>query len=234
MSSIILDYNEFGDSGCIELCKGLEDNSSVISLSLNYCKLTSISGAYLGKLLHTTAIRELYLDGNELRCKGAFDLIREIALYAEFEYKKKIEEQRLAEEEAKRLAEEKEKNRLLEPSNEKKDNETNKDDKKKKKKSKKGKKKKIKLPPQRGSFVSKLHLADNSIDIYENGKNRVESIDIISAVMDLFSKLIKYSDQLEELDLDNNPIGNQSAIMLLDALEIRKNSMLLFLNFLSN
>jgi hypothetical protein len=215
------------------LCKGLEDNSSVIYLSLNYCKLTSVSGAYLGKLLHTTAIRELYLDGNELRCKGAFDLIREIALNADYEYKKKMEEQRLAEEEAKRLAEEREKNRLFESSTGKKDNETKTDDKKKKKKSKKGKKKKIKLPPKRGSFVCKLHLADNSIDIYENGKNRMESIEMISAVMDMFCKLIKYSDEFEELDLDNNQIGNQSAIMLLDALESRKNSMFFF-NLSSN
>lgn len=48
--------NRFGDRGCLELCRGLENNQSLVSLSLNYCKLTSKSGDHLGRILCTTAL----------------------------------------------------------------------------------------------------------------------------------------------------------------------------------
>lgn len=48
--------------------------------------------------------RELYLDGNYLRCQGAMDLIRDIAFYAEAaDVQREIELQKKLEEE-KRLA----------------------------------------------------------------------------------------------------------------------------------
>ena len=47
----------FGDKGCLELCKGLASNTSLLSLNLSYCDLTAKSGEYLGDLLCTTALR---------------------------------------------------------------------------------------------------------------------------------------------------------------------------------
>lgn len=47
----------FGDPGCRALCAGLRGNRTVLSLSLNYCDLTSASGLSLGCLVATTAIR---------------------------------------------------------------------------------------------------------------------------------------------------------------------------------
>ena len=110
----------FGDEGCKELCKGLVGNRSLLSLSLCYCDLKVASGAYLSQILATTALRfaiknlvifnfitqiyyfrELYLDGNFLRCQGAMDLIRDIAFFAEaadvqreIELQKKLEDEK--------------------------------------------------------------------------------------------------------------------------------------------
>lgn len=57
LTSICFDYNEFGDPGCIEICRGLQNNRTLLSLSLNYCGLTQVSGAYLGQILSTTALK---------------------------------------------------------------------------------------------------------------------------------------------------------------------------------
>ncbi len=47
----------FGDRGCQELCKGLVNNVTLLSLSLNYCNLTSKSGTVLGEILSTSALK---------------------------------------------------------------------------------------------------------------------------------------------------------------------------------
>lgn len=179
--------------------------------------------------------REVYLDGNELRCSGACDLIREIALHAEeVEIQKQIEAEKKLEE-AKRLAEGFKTNLIenqlkyyfnfewfVEEANKKpwdasatpvtpaeENGEKDEKGKKKKKKKKKGnnnrkmftwireiklnfvlkgKKKKTKEPPPIGPFVYKLHLADNAIDMYENGANKVDSFATIHQTIELFTK----------------------------------------------
>ena len=70
----------------------------------------------------------------------------------------------------------------------------------------------------------KLHLADNIIDMHENGADRVESLAKIHGTIEMFCRLIKASEEIQEIDLHNNDIGNMSAQMLLDALEYRKKS----------
>ena len=57
LTKLNLDYNEFGDEGCRNLCKGLENNRTMLSLSLCYCDLGIPSGAILGKMVTTTAVR---------------------------------------------------------------------------------------------------------------------------------------------------------------------------------
>ncbi len=90
--------------------------------------MTAKSGEYLGEILCTTALayfyfnlkfatflnfhsalfrifsRELYLDGNDLRCEGAISLINRIAEECENEALRKEAEERAKEEEEARLA----------------------------------------------------------------------------------------------------------------------------------
>jgi hypothetical protein len=47
----------------------------------------------------------MFLDGNDLRCKGAYDLIRELAMYGEIAQMKREYEERKKFEESKKLAE---------------------------------------------------------------------------------------------------------------------------------
>ena len=57
LTKLLLDYNEFGDEGCKNLCKGLENNRTLLSLSMCYCDLGVSSGTTLGNILTTTAVR---------------------------------------------------------------------------------------------------------------------------------------------------------------------------------
>ena len=57
LTKINLDYNEFGDEGCKNLCKGLEGNHIMLSISLCFCDLGVPSGSLLGRLVSTTAVR---------------------------------------------------------------------------------------------------------------------------------------------------------------------------------
>ena len=111
------------------------------------------------------------------------------------------------------------------------------------------KKKNKNEPPPVGPFVVKLHLADNAIDIYEDGTDKVKSLKVIHDAIETFVKyvatnlflfplpfdflsffksnkqfhrLIKFSREVQEVDLHNNAIGNMGAKMLLNALEYRK------------
>lgn len=206
LTSICLDYNEFGDRGCIELCRGLQQNTTLLSISLCYCDLTQISGAYLGQILSTTALKELFLDGNDLRCHGVKDLIRVVSEEAEKMAIQRVIDKNLKLEEEARLREQ----GFMEPQEEK-----------KKKKKKGGKNKKTKEPPLIGPYVTKLHLADNGIDYYEEGGNRINSLRIIHETIGMFVKLIEYSPEIEEIDIHNNTIGNMSATLIVNALEMR-------------
>ncbi|RNA27199.1 LRR and PYD domains-containing 5 [Brachionus plicatilis] len=223
LSSLCLDYNEFGDKGCHEVCKGLIGNRHLVMLSLNFCNLTYKSGEYLGDILATTAVKDIYLDGNNLRCHGAISLISKIVEECENEViRKELEEKARLEEEERRLEEE-----AAKPSWERIPVEENPTDpenegKKPKKKKKKKKKKKSSEPPKVGPFVCKLHLADNGIDIYEDGADVQKSLKIIRNFVEMITKLIKLSSDIQEIDLHNNTIGNMSAKMILNALEYRK------------
>jgi hypothetical protein len=72
----------------------LADNRGITRLSLTYCDLSPVCGNPIGRLLVQTAIAyiefeifffrlnakylfsEIYLDGNQLGCQGAYDLIK--------------------------------------------------------------------------------------------------------------------------------------------------------------
>ena len=47
----------FGDDGCSGLCRGLQNNRTLLRLSLNYCALGPSSGEVLGKTVSNTALR---------------------------------------------------------------------------------------------------------------------------------------------------------------------------------
>ncbi|CAF1110917.1 unnamed protein product [Adineta steineri] len=78
-----LDYNEFGDEGCLFLCSNLLENRGITRLSLTYCDIGPVCGAPLGQLLVQTAITEIYLDGNQLGCQGAHNLIKPLLVECE-------------------------------------------------------------------------------------------------------------------------------------------------------
>ncbi|XP_069753985.1 ribonuclease inhibitor isoform X2 [Narcine bancroftii] len=83
LTCIVLDYNKFRDEGLRGLCQGLKGNGQLLTLSMCYCNLGPSSGSFLGNLVPNTAIRDLFLDGNDLQCEGAGELIKFIAEHAE-------------------------------------------------------------------------------------------------------------------------------------------------------
>ncbi|KAJ8310692.1 hypothetical protein KUTeg_012557 [Tegillarca granosa] len=246
LTHVILDYNEFGDEGCKYLCKGLEYNSTLIHLSMCYCDLGIDSGKNLGAAIASTAVREIFLDGNNLECEGAMELIKLCAEQAEYEAFQRAEAaKRKAEEEA--LKAEKgngnicyylsnrvvfytninhliflEKEGKLRTgsarlSGNETDQESKSDSGKKKKKKGKKKKKKEEGPPPVGPWVFKLHLADNGIDNLAYGQKFAPII-----FTRILRKLIMHSEFFEELDLDDNLIGDLAAREIIEALEFRK------------
>ncbi|XP_019388545.1 PREDICTED: uncharacterized protein LOC109308599 isoform X4 [Crocodylus porosus] len=82
LSSIVLDYTKFGDKRINGLVSGLKGNRKLLTLSLCYCNLGPESGTELGPIVAQTAICNLYLNGNNLQCLGALELIKPIAVYA--------------------------------------------------------------------------------------------------------------------------------------------------------
>ncbi|GCB78739.1 hypothetical protein scyTo_0018651 [Scyliorhinus torazame] len=171
LTCIVLDYNEFLDEGLRGLCCGLKENCQLLTLSLCYCNLGPPSGSLLGELVAKSAIRDLFLDGNNLQCEGACDLIKFIADYAENMARKKFGTSLDFEEDpSKRLLEGTDQSDLkpvilsqglghdaaIDGEDVVNSNITA------SKKKKKGKRKKE--PPQIAPLLSKLHLADNGID----------------------------------------------------------------------
>lgn len=105
----------------------------------------------------------------------------------------------------------------------------------------KKKKKKISLedPPPFGPIVTKIHLFDNEIDCLQpNGLQIIQQIVNAFARFEnscsiLFTKnieclfrLIEISEDLQELDLDENVIGHVCGGIILEALKSRKESQL--------
>lgn len=224
LTTLCLDYNEFGDEGVKGLCNGLANNKVMLSLSLCYCDLGVESGAMLGKLISETAIRDVYLNGNNLEAEGAIELIKLAVDQAEVESRLRQEDAaKKADEEAIALLQEKEKSRVRTAMSDYGDEENKpasaKSGKGGKKKKKKGKKKKTKEPPGPppvGPLIYKLHLADNGIDAYGRGSTYAPVI-----AMRLFRTLIEHSMCLQELDLDDNPIGDLGGREIMDGLKVR-------------
>ncbi|XP_067944278.1 ribonuclease inhibitor-like [Watersipora subatra] len=222
--SLALDFNEFGDDGCKYLCDGLYGNKTLLSLSLNYCGLSARSSGCLGRIIAHTAVRDVFLDGNDFGCAGTEKLIIALVDKAETEIREKkiLEEQKLAAEEAARLAEEKAKSQRFEmgaatpipPA------EPESKEKKKKKKGKKKGKKAPPEPPEPGAWLRKLHLADNGIDAYEQGFDDLQLASCVKALR----RLIASSECLQELDLEDNLIGDMGGAELLEAMTQRKES----------
>ncbi|XP_072263771.1 uncharacterized protein [Pyxicephalus adspersus] len=219
LTSVTLDYNEFQDEGIQGLVRGLEGNTKLVSLSLCYCKLRPSSGALLGKVLSESAVCELYLTGNYLQCSGAVDLITSIAKYAQSLSKEGPPEQPL--DLAHQILEAQGQSGIRTAISEELEindrpataPERTAEHKKSKKKGRK-RKKKTALPP--GPWVTKLHLADNGIDAM--GEERETGVLEFSQ---LLSSVIRYSEQLSELDLDNNCLGEMAATDILEALTYR-------------
>ncbi|KAM4043387.1 uncharacterized protein ACNLHF_013713 isoform 3-T6 [Anomaloglossus baeobatrachus] len=219
LTSIILDHNEFRDEGIQSLIQGLEGNLKLVSLSLCFCNLGPPSGAMLGKLLAQSAISELDITGNHLQCSGAVDLITEIAEYAQ-----KLGTEKPSEE-ASSLA-----HQILEAQDQSGIHtmmsgqltameipETSPDRSSHKgKRKKRGRKKKDKSAALPGPWVKKLYLANNGIDA--RGKEGETGVLEFSQ---LLSSLIRYSEQLSELDIDDNCLGELPATDILEALTER-------------
>ncbi|XP_044288956.1 uncharacterized protein LOC123024844 [Varanus komodoensis] len=218
LSSLVLDYSKCGDNGVSRLISGLEGNRKLLTLSLCYCDLGSESGSTLATLVIQTAICNLFLNGNHLQCLGAIQLLKPIAEYAE------------------RLGQEKERNASVSGADAPHPtigahqdagihskvahlNAASKTDileNTGKKKKRKGSKKKSKdLDP--GPCLTKLYLADNAID----GRFK-QSEEKIWEFIQLLTCLIKNSDQLVEVDINGNAIGEQCAVKILEAIKERK------------
>nr|CAB3262249.1 uncharacterized protein LOC100179002 [Phallusia mammillata] len=224
LTEVNLDYNEFGDEGCSRLCAGCKNNKTIITLSLCYCALTSASGIYLGEIAYNSTIREFYLDGNKIECRGVSDMLRAIAIAAEDEHMKKIEEDRLkALMIAEGALEATDKNvtsqlGTTDASGGETDGAASDTPKKKKKKKKKGKKaKKEPDPPVVGPYIYKLHLAENGIDPYCQGR-----MEELLTCIGIISRTIMHSSCFCELDLEDNAIGNLAAREIMEALVRRK------------
>nr|XP_008104425.1 PREDICTED: uncharacterized protein LOC100557548 isoform X1 [Anolis carolinensis] len=223
LNSLILDYSKCGDNGVSKLICGLEGNRKLLTLSLCYCDLGPQSGSILATLIIQTAICNLFLSGNRLQCLGAAELLKPLSEYA------------------KKLGEEKRSNVLVCSNNTSHYTlEANKDasinskvvhrntasklngstdtalESTRKKKKTKGLKKKCKKCDF-GPWLAKLHLADNAIDgrFKQREENLWEFIRFLTC-------LIKNSDNLVEVDIDGNAIGEQCAIKILEALKDRK------------
>ncbi|XP_029471589.1 uncharacterized protein LOC115098789 isoform X1 [Rhinatrema bivittatum] len=220
--SIVLDYNEFGDEGVKGLLHGLEGNKKLLSLSLCYCNLGAESGSALGPVVAQTAIQELYLNGNYLQCSGALELITPISMHTQYLAAERQTVLETSTDFAHQILEATESagihtavsNLDVLPTTPQSaiPEDTNKD-----KKKRKGKKKKKRDAPEAGPWLAKLHLADNGID----GRGEEGETGVVEFTQ-LLSYLIRYSEHLSEVDLDDNCIGELSANDILQALEERK------------
>ncbi|CAN0091927.1 unnamed protein product [Lampetra fluviatilis] len=195
LTHLHLDYNKIGDTGALALVQGLAGNAQMLSLSLCYCGLGPPSGAPLASLVTSTAIVEVYLDGNDLRCEGATELVRPLVEHAE---RVAATRPRLDSPCAARVLTEVCDGDVCERA---------------------GARRKKKGPEKAevGPWLRKLHLSDNGIDGLGAGRQ--------TAPLDfsmLLARLIRLSDALQELDLDDNDVGELGGRQILEALKQRK------------
>lgn len=73
-----LDHNPFGSEGLANLALGLSKNSVLNHLSLSYCNIDENGAKYLQQILAfiKTDLKELNLQGNQLKNKGTYELFR--------------------------------------------------------------------------------------------------------------------------------------------------------------
>ncbi|XP_067897630.1 uncharacterized protein [Heterodontus francisci] len=195
------------------------------------CGIDTWSIERLGKAVSFSALtcivldynENLFLDGNNLQCEGACELIKFIADYAENVARKKFGASLHSEEDPSNFLEATETSALqsimssqgighnvaIDGEDVMNSNVTQ------SKKKKKGKKKKD--LPQIAPWLSKLHLADNGID----GKGNESRMGPMMFT-EMLCQLIKFSDHLTELDLDDNCLGELCGKEILDALRERK------------
>ncbi|XP_064159034.1 uncharacterized protein LOC135236522 isoform X1 [Anguilla rostrata] len=211
LTSLCLDYTPVGEEGVRALLCGLEGDNHVLSLSLCYCSLGPSSGTLLGALVSRSAVslgnltslpRDLYVNGNDLQCGGATELVDVLVKHAE----------RLALEEPSTLA--------ADPTgitNSKPLRSSTASSKGKKRKRKGKKKKSVTTPAEIGPWLEKLHLSDNAIDTFGLGRT-VTAMSFTQTIC----LLIKLSTHLVELDLSENHIGDENGKLLLEALQDRR------------
>jgi len=233
LTTLVLDFNGFGDEGCVQLCSGLEGNSTLIKLSLKFCGLTAVSGVCLGKTISETAISELYLDGNKLECEGLIEVLQMVVDRAEQE---SIERNQVKEDgyegqdagsrnflgiktgvsalrgDSATSRKSAPGSRPISPAPGKQSPLAS------KKKKKKGKKKKpiAKSPPKVGPWLTKLHVMDNGIDSHGIASKFAPVL-----CMRLVKRWIATAADLLELDIDDNLIGDMGGREILHGLQER-------------
>ncbi|XP_014787670.1 uncharacterized protein LOC106881710 isoform X2 [Octopus bimaculoides] len=201
LTEVCLDYNDVSYTDCKYLSNCLSNNITLTSLSLGYCNLPKETGFYLGKILATTAVSSLYVNGNNLQGDGIMEMIKTCAKQAEFDFAQKMVLTKTA---------------SVKPTTTK-DSATKKD----KQKKKKAKKKTTTPLPKAGPWVVKLHAADNGFQL-QNPGGGANVIDCMQHIR----KLIVFSEYLRELNLYGNHIGNLGSQMLLESLQARQKAKL--------
>ncbi|XP_059506904.1 uncharacterized protein LOC125457920 isoform X2 [Stegostoma tigrinum] len=231
LTCIVLDFNELCDEGARGLCHGLKGNGQLLTLSMCHCHLGPPSGSLLGDLVANTAIRDLFLDGNNLQCEGACKLITFIADYAENMARMKFGASIHLEEDLLTQSLEADQSGLYSAMSKQCFGQraitdqagimNNVDTGSKKKKRREDKQELAQIAP----WLSRLHLTDNGIDGRGNSS-------IMGPIMftQVLCQLIKFSDHLTELDLDNNSLGELCGKEILKALRERKEAKLQSLN----
>ncbi|XP_050990600.1 uncharacterized protein LOC127180528 isoform X3 [Labeo rohita] len=206
LTTLCLDYTRVGQEGLKGLLSGGLGASQISSLSLCYCGLDSWSGSLLASLLTNSSVRELYINGNELQCVGAIELLKPVA------------------ENSQNLAEIQNRTTSITDETElisQRSNMTSSRQKKAKIKGRKTKKKKEETKSgcgaARGPWLKKLHMFDNSID--DSGK---EGPDQLTRFLEILCIIVKFCSYLTELDLGENHIGEDGGKVLLEALRDRQ------------
>ncbi|KAK2181427.1 hypothetical protein NP493_399g01005 [Ridgeia piscesae] len=200
LTTILLDYNMFGDPGCEELCEAMCENTHILVLSLKYCGITYKSGLCLADVIKRTRLQELYLDGNVLTHSGAMDILSPLVEQINTELYMKEELQRLQQQQ------EEQQYVIATPTNGAPPP------------PKKGKKKKKEPPgpPPIGPWLAKLSLKANDIHVisHDTDPSPFECVQMCA-------RLVAGSETLKDLDFRDNHIGEAGAKQFSLALEER-------------
>ncbi|VUZ45820.1 unnamed protein product, partial [Hymenolepis diminuta] len=221
LRELILDFNEFGDSGCRTLYEGLKSCRWLIRLSLCFCGLNRQSGVLLGNLVANTSIRELYLDGNNLEADGVSDLLFKLAeaAYLEGQERARLKAEKIAAAEAEDAKKRIDLDALPpEKSEVQTAGETTKEAEEtliahNKSEKRKSVRKKKKQPPC-GPQITHLHLAENNINSLGRGGSSLAP----ARCMQLLKTIIAYSKDLQEVDIFGNDIGQVAGRIVLEGI----------------